>query len=45
MRCRSATLDWGWTEKADNVKAKNGRVFVITKSASGLRVAEQAMAE
>jgi len=45
MRCRSATLDWGWTEAADNVKAKNGRVFVITKSASGFKVAEQAMAE
>ena len=45
MRCRSATLDWGWTESADNVKAKNGRAYVITKSARGYQVTEQAIAE
>jgi hypothetical protein len=44
-RCRSATLDWGWTEMPDNVKAKNGRAFAVTKSAGGYKVAEQAMGE
>jgi hypothetical protein len=45
MRCRSAVLDWGWTESADNVAAKSGRAYAITKSARGHQVAEQAMAE
>jgi hypothetical protein len=45
MRCRSAMLDWAWTESADNVKAKNGRAYVITKSARGYQVAERAMSD
>lgn len=44
-RCRPAKLDWGWTEKEDGVKAKSDRAFVVTKTARGLEVAEQAVTE
>ena len=44
-RCRPAKLDWGWTEKDDGVKAKNGRAYVVTKTARGNEVAEQAARE
>jgi uncharacterized protein YkwD len=44
-RCRPAKLDWGWTENDDGVMAKSHRAYVITKTARGYEVAEQAASE
>jgi uncharacterized protein YkwD len=44
-RCRPTTIDWGWTEKDDGVTAKNRRAYVITKTARGYELAEQAGGE
>jgi uncharacterized protein YkwD len=40
-RCRPTTIDWAWTEKDDALPAKNGQVYVITKTDHGYEVAEK----
>jgi uncharacterized protein YkwD len=37
-RCRPTTVDWGWTEKRDEVKIGDKQEFVVTKTADGYNV-------
>jgi uncharacterized protein YkwD len=41
VRCRPATLDWQWTEKGNDLKAANGRQFVLSSGQDGIRVEER----
>jgi uncharacterized protein YkwD len=40
-RCRTSTIDWGWTKNDDRVPVADKRDFIVVKSGSEFRVSQQ----
>lgn len=41
MRCRPASIDWGWTEEDDAAEPENGLRFVVTEEEGEIRVLKE----